>query len=267
MHRIRFIGTALIAAALALPVPAGAQDRAKPDYTLRTKLIEVSVTVDASFKKFPDLYENLLAEGKRDAAKWEAGARTDKKKYPEMFRDDRRWQYDRGYSERSVVTGRYVSIVRSDYMDTNGAHPNHSFDTILWDAHADKRISIRPFFKETATNGPTLTRLAKAVRAALAVEKKARDVPVTDPDKDEWLSSVKPDLLKIGGVALAPSTEAGKSSGLLFFFSPYAVGAYVEGSYVVFVTWTSFKADLSPEGAGIFGGERPKDDDKHDENG
>ena len=92
-------------------------------------------------------------------------------------------------------------------------------------------------------------------------------MPVEDPDKDEALASVKPDLTKIGGVALAPSAEAGKSSGLLFYFSPYAVGAYVEGSYVVFVPWTAFKTDLSPEGEAIFAGERLKDDDKQDDNG
>ena len=267
LQRITALGAALIGGCVWLGF-AQAQDKpAKADYALQTKLIEASVTIDPSLKRFPGLYENLLAAAKRQAAKWQADARKDRKKYPDLFREHRRWEYDRGYSERSVVSGRFVSIVRTDYLDAGGAHPNHSVDTILWDAHSKKRISIRPFFKETATDGPTLRKLAHDVRAALAIEKKARDVPVGNPDTDQWLSSVKPDLTKIGGVALAPSTEKGKSSGLLFFFSPYAVGAYVEGSYVAFVPWTAFKADLSHEGATIFGGTRPKGDEGRDENG
>ena len=37
----------------------------------------------------------------------------------------------------------------------------------------------------------------------------------------------------IGAVTLAPSTEAGRSSGLTFHYPPYAVGPYAEGEYVV----------------------------------
>ncbi len=44
------------------------------------------------------------------------------------------------------------------------------------------------------------------------------------------------------------------------------LGPYAEGSYVVFVPWASFKVYLSPEGTAIFGGERPQDDEKRDEN-
>jgi len=238
----------------------------KPDYTLHTKLLDASVTVDASLKRFPGLYESLLAEGKRQLAKWQAGAEKDKKEYPEIFRDNRRQEYERSYGERSVVAARFVSVVRIDYMDAGGAHPNHETNTILWDAKTKKRISIRPFFKETADGGATLRTLAKAIRAALAVEKRARDIQVADPDTDHDLSAVKPRLLDIGALALARSTADGKSSGLIAHFSPYAVGPYAEGSYTVFVPWTAFQARLSPEGAEIFGGERPKDDEKRDEN-
>src|ERR1700736_3858581 len=66
---------------------------------------------------------------------------------------------------------------------------------------------------------------------------------------------------KIGAVTLAPSTEAGKSSGLTFHYPPYAVGPYVEGEYVAFVPWETLKPYLTPEGMKIFGGARPKGDD------
>lgn len=268
MQRNAIIGAALIAACLCLPTLARADDKpAEPTYALHTKLLDASVSVDASLKKFPGFYENLLADGKRQVAKWQAEAEKDKKEYPEIFRDNRRQEYERSYGESSVVATRYVSVVRIDYLDGGGAHPNHKTDTILWDAKAKRRISIRPFFKETADNGPTLSALAKAIRAALAVEKRERDIQVADPETDHDLSAVKPKLLAIGALELAPSTAEGKSSGLFAHFSPYAVGPYAEGSYMVFVPWTAFRAYLSPEGTAIFGGERPKDDEKRDEKG
>ncbi len=237
---------------------------AKPAYTFRSEFLEARVTIDPALKRFPGLSENLLAAGKRTVAKWNTAAEQDKRVYPRTFRDNRPHEYEGAYSERSVVGGRFVSVLRTEYIDTGGAHPNRDINTILWDGKTGKRVSIRPFFNDTAAGGPTLRKLAKAIRARLAIEKRARYVRVGNPDTDEWLSAVKPNLLLMGAMALAPSTEPSKSSGLIVYFSPYAVGSYAEGSYVVFLPWTLFKADLSEEGKRIFGGERPKGDDKDD---
>ena len=106
-----------------------------------------------------------------------------------------------------------------------------------------KRISIRPFFTETADNGATMKAMVKAVIASLKAEKKKRDTSETATD--EWFKSVEPNLLKIGAVTLAPSTEAGKSSGLTFHYPPYAVGPYAEGEYVAFVPWETLKTYLA----------------------
>jgi hypothetical protein len=100
--------------------------------------------------------------------------------------------------------------------------------------------------------------MTKAVIASLRIEKKKRDVP--DVDGDDWVKNIKPSLLKIGAVTLAPSTEIGKSAGLKFYYPPYAVGPYVEGAYGAFVPWEALKPHLSPEGLRIFGGQRPKTD-------
>jgi Protein of unknown function (DUF3298) len=101
--------------------------------------------------------------------------------------------------------------------------------------------------------------LLKVVIASLNVEKKKRGTD--DTATAEWYKSLEPRLLKIGAVTLAPSTDAGKSSGLTFHYPPYAVGPYAEGEYVAFVPWKALKPYLTPEGAKIFGGARPKGDD------
>ena len=229
----------------------------KPDFSIKTKWVEASVILDAKIKADPALAANCLAEGKAWVTKNRADADKERKQDPELFRNGP-WTMERKYETRSVVDGRYVSIVRTDYEYTGGAHPNSSSDTILWDRSAGKRISIRPFFTETADNGPTLKAMRLSVIASLQAEKKKRGVEGTDASAIE---AIEPKLLKIGPVSLAPSTEEGKSSGLTFHYSPYAVGSYAEGEYIAFVPWETLKQYLTPEGAKIFGGVRPKDDD------
>jgi Protein of unknown function (DUF3298) len=231
---------------------------ALPDAAIKTRTFETSVFLDDKIKADVALSADCLAEGKKWIDKNAAEADASRKQDPQLFRDGG-WAFERKYTVRSVTDGRYVSIVRSDYMDTHGAHPNSNVDTVLWDTAAKKRISIRPFFTETADNGPAMTAMLKAVIASLNVEKKKRDASETATA--EWYKSLEPKLLKIGAVTLAPSTVPGKSSGLTFHYPPYAVGPYAEGEYVAFVPWETLKPYLTPEGLRIFGGARPKGDE------
>ncbi len=231
----------------------------KPDASIKTKAIEASVTLDAKVKADPALAADCLAEGRTWMDKNAAEAASELKQDPQFFRDGG-WSFERNYSVRSVVGDRYVSVIRDDYINTHGAHPNTDVNTVLWDSSEKKRISIRPFFNETADNGPTMTAMLKAVIASLKIEKKKRDT--SDTATAEWFKGLEPKLLKIGAVTLAPSTEAGKSSGLTFHYPPYAVGPYVEGQYVAFVPWETLKPYLSAEGTRIFGGSRPKGDEE-----
>lgn len=230
----------------------------------KSKSADIEVKIDDAFKAHPGLYDNLLAEGRREAARWRAEANDILRKGadPMTFKDGRRYDYSRIYAQRSAI-GRYISIVRTDGVFTGGAHPNQSIDTILWDRNTKKRISIRPFFKETADKGPTMTAMAKLVRAAVFEEKKRRKLETIEgtPENNEWLKDITPSLLKLGPVTLAPSTEASKASGLTFHFSPYAVGPYAEGPLTAFVAWTDFKDFLSPEGMALFGGTRAEGDE------
>ncbi|UZE47669.1 DUF3298 and DUF4163 domain-containing protein [Rhodopseudomonas sp. P2A-2r] len=251
------VRASLLLACFALAAPAFAA-QPKPDFALKTKSLDASVILDKNVKADPALAANCLAEGKKWVATSRADADKERKATPDMFRNGA-WTVERSYDTRSVVADRYVSIVRNDYTNTGGAHPNTDLDTILWDRRAAKRISIRPFFTETANNGPALTAIRNAVVAALTAEKKKRGI---DPRADsDWAKGIEPNLLKLGAVTLAPSTEAGKSSGLTFHYPPDAVGSHVEGGYVAFVPWPVLKPYLSAEGVAIFGGDRPKGDD------
>ncbi|WP_445222390.1 RsiV family protein [Bradyrhizobium sp. Pa8] len=229
----------------------------KPDAVVKTKSIDARVFLDDRIKADAALAADCLTEGRKWLDKNAAEAAASRKEDPQFFKDGG-WDFERKYAMRSVVGDRYVSVLRNDYMDTHGAHPNSDVNTILWDKTEHKRISIRPFFTETVDNGATMKAMVKAVIASLRAEKKKRDTSETATD--EWFKSVEPSLLKIGAVTLAPSTEAGKSSGLTFHYPPYAVGPYAEGEYVAFVPWETLKTYLTAEGMHIFGGARPKGD-------
>jgi len=245
---------ALLLGILAL-APAHAADPT-PDAAIKTKAVDASVTLDAQVKADLALAANCLAEGRKWMDKNAADATKEFKEDKELFRDGP-YSYGRVYSVRSIVADRYVSVLRDDSMDTHGAHPNRTVDTILWDKAAAKRISIRPFFTETTDNGPTMIAIRKAVIASIEQQKKARGAGDTD---DWWSKGLEPKLIGIGAVTLAPSTVSGKSSGLTFHYPPYAVGAYAEGDYIAFVPWETLKSYLSPEGQAIFAGNRPKGD-------
>ncbi len=248
----------LIGAAVCFATTAAFAAGPKPDATINNKSVEASVFLDDKIKADAALSADCLAEGRKWIDKNAAEAAAQRKQDPVLFGNGG-WSFERGYAVRSVVDGHYVSIVRSDYMDTGGAHPNTNVDTILWDTTAKKRINIRPFFTETADAGPTMEAMLKGVIASLNIEKKKRGA--TDTAIAESYKGLEPKLLKIGAVTLAPSTEAGKSSGLTFHYPPYAVGPYAEGQYIAFVPWESLKPFLTPEGLRIFGGARPTDDD------
>jgi hypothetical protein len=251
----------LLAAVACLATPALAAEP-KPDAALKTTAIEAKVRLDDRIKADPALAADSLADGQKWLDQVAADAAAELKQDPQFLKEGG-WTFERKYSVRSIVADRYVSVIRNDYMDTRAAHPNSDVNTILWDRTARKRISIRPFFIETLDNGPTMTAMLRAVVTALKAEKTKRGA--TDAAAAEWSKGLEAKLLKIGAVALAPSTEAAKSSGMLFYYPPDAVGAYAEGPYTAFVPWEVMKPHLSPDGVAIFGGTRPKRDAEADD--
>jgi hypothetical protein len=233
----------------------------KPDILLKAKLTEVSVSFDDAIKADAPLLKNVTTEGKAWAAKRLKELIAQRKELGKDMPAEIRnlpWEMERRYSQLSLVATRYVSVFRLDYSSTGGAHPNTDNDTILWDRKAGKRISIRPFFSETADNGPTMKAMQQAAIAGVRVAKKEKDIE--DVDAGDWQKSIGASLLKIGPITLEPSTITGKSSGLTIHYPAYAVGPYAEGPFEAFIPWETLKPYLSAEGVSVFGGNKPDDE-------
>lgn len=225
-------------------------------YAARKPYVEVEVIVADSLKAYPKLYEQLVAEGKKFGEESEHDTAEQWREHKDFFRDMAH-MFDRGYRLQAAA-GKYVSVEVSESQFTGGAHPNHETDTLLWDRELERRVDFRTLFIDTANNSSPMVALAKIVKDAVIAEKKARDVPVEE--NDIWFKEWKPEFEIFGAPGLAPSTVPGKSSGVTFDFSPYAVGPYVEGSYTVFIPAEKIAPYMTAEARALFGGERPKGD-------
>jgi hypothetical protein len=252
---LRWTVTGVAIAGLALASLAHAAP--KVAISTKTKAIEISVTSDEIIKARPELAGNLLGEAKRWADRERREADREWQNSPELFRGGQRWTLERDYAVTSIIAGRYISVLRTDYTYTGGAHPNTVLETLIWDEQTKKRISIRPFFTDLSDNSRAMVEILNAVISSLTLEKKERGT--YDANDNEWFKSLQPSLFKIGAVVLEPSSEPGKSSGLTFHYSPYAVGPYAEGAYTAFVPWRILRPYLTAEGLAIFAGDKPKD--------
>jgi len=141
----------------------------RPQISIGTKYVKISLTVDSALQDFTELFANCLAEGKAWVNKTNSDAAAEWRDNRKAFRD-LQWFYDRDYVLRSVVS-RYVSVVCSDDWFDGVARPNQHADTILWHNVVRKRINLRVLFTETADNGPTMTALARAAKLAVAAAK------------------------------------------------------------------------------------------------
>jgi hypothetical protein len=233
------------------------------------KSIKASVTVESSLRAYPKAYDDLVAEGRREVEAWliatENAIRTD----PSSFGNGMKLSIDISYN-LSVVAGAYVSIWREGSECGGGAPCGGHVETILWHLPKNERVGLQTLFKETKTNGPTMNALAQQARLAAAKEKLRKEEPGADPRLQELRDKVeedgriqdgiKPNLEKIGPMSLAPSTVKGKSSGLLFYYWPYAISQYAAGAFIAYVPWQSFEKLLSPKGKLVFGGTLPPDE-------
>jgi hypothetical protein len=255
---LRSVKTIFAAAVFAVTAiaPACADNGENTIYAVSKSFVDVEVRIQKALAAYPKLYEILVVEGKKFGEDSYNETEEDWRKDKSVFGNP--YGFYRTYRLRAAA-GQYVSLIVSESEYTGGAHPNHGSKTRLWDRERDTYAEFRAFFKDNDDDSADMQALSKLILAGLAAEKKKRDVPF-DPF-DMWSKDWKPRFSMFGEPSLAPSTTKGKSSGVTFHFSPYEVGPYAEGDYVVFLPASALKPLLTPDAQKLFGGERPKSDE------
>ncbi|PKQ05040.1 MAG: hypothetical protein CVT71_02115 [Alphaproteobacteria bacterium HGW-Alphaproteobacteria-10] len=146
----------------------------------------------------------------------------------------------------AFVSARYVSLVRTVYFYTGGAHGNTGVQAMTWDAAAQDFVGIDAFV--TAPQG--LEALSRALRAAVADQ--VHGGAIDDFWRDSVDGATAPTQEALRNFTLVADAE-GRAAALDFHYAPYEVASYADGAPVIRVDLAVFAAHLTPEGAALFG--------------
>ena len=195
----------------------------------------------------PEIAAVILKESRMDMADMERTAKTD-------ARED--MPYDLSSSwEVSGQSGNLMSLVKSTYTFTGGAHGNSYLSGRIYEVSTGRRVQTEELFIDPEA---AASRIIPAVRDVIAAEKAIRFGLETGPNKT--VTGEVSDAIPMNGqlpaeIALVKSTVPGKFGGLIVMYSPYDIGAYAEGSYEGVVAQEVFAGALKPEYASLFAGD------------
>ncbi|MFL0672482.1 MAG: PdaC/SigV domain-containing protein [Erythrobacter sp.] len=149
---------------------------------------------------------------------------------------------NRAYAkEWAVVTDlpRFLSLSASTYMFTGGAHPNGTYDALMWDREAGKPLTGEDLFTSQAALQKVL-----GPRWCAGLRKERSKRLEQDYGEDETFPC--PPIKELVVLPGSASKQAFDRIGLLA--APYVAGSYAEGSYEVTVPVTpAVIAAVKPE--------------------
>lgn len=216
----------IVIAAIALGAASGAPHKV----TRKTAALDFSYIWPAEAAAIPALDSRFyrdarakLAEAQKNAAEDEALARQQKRDFNPHF-----------YSMEWTTAGqtqRLLSLEGENGSFEGGAHPNTSYDSLLWDRVSGRSISITSLFAQPA--GLSATTRSIYCRKLDSERSKRREGEKLDlPEFNQ--------CPRYSDLAIAPvdGNKNGKFDRIDFIASPYVAGPYVEGEYEIAVPVT-----------------------------
>jgi hypothetical protein len=240
MKRGIIIAAALIGASSAASAPV----KIERD----SKALEFSYEWSAEAAAVPALdkrFRDDLDKAYKDAL---ANARDDQKLAREQKRDFNGHYYSVQWTTAGE-TPRLLSLQSEFGTFEGGAHPNTSYDALLWDRKLNREISMGALLTGRG-NFAALTRTAYC---------KALDAERTKRREGEKLGGEFDECPKYTDLAIAPvdKNRNGRFDAIDFVASPYVAGPYVEGEYALELPVTArLIAALKPEYRASFEAQR-----------
>jgi hypothetical protein len=250
------IGIEAVAPEEAAPVEI--PDRAALAYANKSENYEVSFEIDPAILDFDEaLAAKIWREAKAELAGFESMADSDRKSADQDAAASGNESWFRTYSldityRVTAVQGDIISIQHTVSHYTGGAHPNYALGGGIYQRGQTAPLPLAAFITDVPA-------FETQVISAIVDEKLARGYEETRPvlatSVSEMLapSTEQPAVFE-GRFVLDDSTEAGKFGGMTVLFSPYDVGAYAEGAYVVTLPAAGLAPILTSDWAGKFGG-------------
>lgn len=212
---------------------------------------QVSLTLPDPIKLYPELHTRLYHEGQASltafldqAHKDRAEASADGFPTPAYYHSIT-WKI-------AAQSSRFVSLYAEEDDYQGGAHPNSSFQALLWDKSKNDLIPTASLFAPGADMSGVDRFLCHQIEAARAARIGA---PVTQSGS----GFPCPDL-KDSRLILIPSTIDGKIGAIDALYAPYEVGPYAEGPYEVRIPQSQLKGLIAPAYADQFAGEAIKEE-------
>lgn len=190
-----------------------------------TAALEFSYEWPAQAVAVPALDTKFYNEAKKALREAQANALEDQKLAKADKRDFNGHLYSMVWTTAGE-TPRLLSLQSAFDTFEGGAHPNHSYDSLLWDRSLGREIAIGDQFLHASsfaalTRGPYCKALAKAQFKRREGEK--LDLP-------EFNECPKYSVLAIAPV---DKNKDGRFDRLGFIASPYVAGPYAEGEYEI----------------------------------
>jgi hypothetical protein len=211
---------------------------------------EVRLTLPEAIRSHPELHTQLYASGERKLKEFIAAAhaaRTEQSaegiEVPSYFHSIN-WKI-------AAHNPRLLSLYAEEEDFQGGAHPNSTFEALLWDKSAKELINTAKLF----TTGADMTAADAYVCQQIEIERSKR----TGEPTTQAASGFACPKLADSRLILIPSTVTGKFGAIDVLFAPYDVAPYAEGPYVIRIPQSVVRAQLNPEFADQFAGDAAKE--------
>lgn len=217
--------------------PAPATSAAAPmAYDSKTPYATVKLTLPPSVRDKPDLHAPLYAAAVENLKQFSEGAQAD---LSEAGGGTTPYEKTIAY-QSGAETARLASLARTDTEFTGGAHPNTSFQSVIWDKSGKKQLGFADLFRAGANLAPLDKALCDAANAA----KQARS-PGAERAQADGGTWTCPKAAATPFV-LTPGAVPGKAGGVTFLIGAYQVGPYSDGAYWIALPQAGFRSLLNP---------------------
>jgi len=210
----------------------------------------VTLSLPEPIKLYPELHSRLYGEGEKELTDFLADAHKDRAQQSADGIEVPAYSHTIAW-KISAQTPKLVSVFAQEDDFRGGAHPNSTFQAMLWDTAKKQEVPASSLFAPGAD--------MKAVDAYVCHQIEAeRSKRLGEPTTQAGTGFSCPSLTA-SRLILVPSTIKDKAGAIDALFAPYEVGPYVEGPYEIRVPQAQLTGVLNPEYADQFAGEPVKD--------
>ena len=245
----------LVAACHGKPKPPTAPDKppatvAPLGFAKTDKDVQVTLTLPEPIKLYPELHTRLYNEGEAALTAFIDQAHKDRADNSADGIEEPAYYHFINWKIAAQST-RLVSLYAEEEDYEGGAHPNSSFQALLWDKSKDDLIPPARLF----SNGADMKSVDDYVCRQIEAERARRaGEPVSEAQ-----SGFDCPKFADSRLILIPSTVGGKIGAIDALYAPYEVGPYAEGPYEVRVPQAQLKGVIAAEFADQFAGDAVRD--------